>query len=148
LGFDPAVGAKSVCVSQGTMNSEMQFRLLVCDPDPQGQKVIRECLQDSSIKVLFTSSAEPFENTLAKHFPFDAVMIDLPTSAKRSCGKLVSAVKRIAPSAEVIFLSRLADEELWGQVLSLGAYDLLSKPLERTEFLRTVSGVVRHDQVA
>jgi DNA-binding NtrC family response regulator len=130
------------------MNSKIQFRLLVCDPDPQGQKMIRECLQDSSIKVLFSSPAEPLENTLAKYSPFNAVVIDLPTPAKRSCDNLVSAVKRVAPSAKVIFLSRLADEKLWSQVLSLGAYDLLPKPLERTEFLRTVFGAVRHDQVA
>jgi DNA-binding NtrC family response regulator len=130
------------------MKSETQFRLLVCDPDPQGQKIIRECLQDSSIKVLFSSPTEPFENTLAKHFPFNAVVIDLPAPATRCCDKLVSAVKRVAPGAKVIFLSRLADEKLWSQVLSLGAYDLLPKPLERTEFLRTVFGAIQHDQVA
>ncbi|MBZ5497103.1 MAG: response regulator [Acidobacteriia bacterium] len=130
------------------MNQEKQLRLLVCDPDPQGQKMIKEYLRDSSIRVFFTSPSEPFEVTLTKHSPFNAVVIDLSNPAKRSCDVLVSAVKQVAPSAEVIFMSRLADEMLWSQVLALGAYDLLAKPPERTEFLRTVFGAVQHIQAA
>ena len=129
------------------MNKEKQFRLLVCDPDPQGREMIKECLQDSSIRVFFTSPAEPLESTLAKHSPFNAVVIDLSSLANKSCDDLVAAVKQVAPRAEVIFLSRIADEMLWSEVLSRGAYDLLPKPVERSEFLRTVFGAV-HNQAA
>jgi DNA-binding NtrC family response regulator len=130
------------------MNKEKQIRLLVCDPDPQGQAMIKECLQDSSIRVFFTSPTEPLEKTLAKHSPFNAVVIDLSALAEKSCDDLVSAVKLVAPRAEVIFLSRLADEMLWSEVLSGGAYDLLPKPVERSEFLRTVFGAVHSNQAA
>jgi DNA-binding NarL/FixJ family response regulator len=110
--------------------------------------MIQEFLRDSPIKVFFTTPAEPFEHTLAKHSPFNAVVIDLSTPVKRSCDVLVSTVKQVAPHAEVIFLSRLADEMLWSQVLALGAYDLLPKPPEKAEFLRTVFGAVQNRQTA
>ena len=130
------------------MKSGKNWRVLVCEPDPHSQEIIREYLQGSSIKVFFTSPVEPFENTLAKHSPFHAVIIDLSNPAKGLCDNLVTAVKRVAPGAEVIFLSRLADEMLWSQVLALGAYDLLPTPPERREFLRTVFSAVRHPPAA
>ena len=130
------------------MNSEKQLRLLVCESDPKGRQMIEEFLSDSPIKVFFTSPAEPFENTLAKHSPFNAVVIDLSSPVKRSCDALVSAVKRVAPGAEVIFLSRLADDVLWSQVLALGAYDLLPTPPERREFLRTGFNAIQSTHAA
>jgi len=33
---------------------------------------------------------------------------------------------------------RLADDRLWAEVLNLGAYDLLIKPFDTQEVLRTV----------
>jgi DNA-binding NtrC family response regulator len=130
------------------MNLEKQLRLLVCDPDPQDQKMIREYLRDSSIGVYFTSPSESLETTLSNHAPFHAVVIDLSNPVKRSCDALFAAVKEVSPSAQVIFMSRLADELLWSQVLEMGAYDLLPKPPERTEFLRTVFSAVQHTAAA
>jgi len=130
------------------MSTEKQLRLLVCDPDPGAREMIREFLHGSPIKVQFTSAAEPLERTLAKNSPFNAVVMDLSNPSKRACDTLVSTVKRVAPGAEVIFLSRFADEMLWSQVLNLGAYDLLPNPPERGEFLRTVFGAVQNRQAA
>jgi DNA-binding NtrC family response regulator len=42
----------------------------------------------------------------------------------------------VAPS--VIVTSRLADDRLWAEALNLGAYDVLAKPFERSELLRSV----------
>jgi DNA-binding NtrC family response regulator len=42
-----------------------------------------------------------------------------------------------APS--LIVTSRLADDRLWAEALNLGAYDVLAKPFERTELVRSVS---------
>jgi DNA-binding response OmpR family regulator len=38
----------------------------------------------------------------------------------------------------VIVTSRLADEYLWAEVLNLGGYDVLSKPLDARELERTL----------
>jgi len=37
------------------------------------------------------------------------------------------------PTPRLVVVSRLADERLWAEVLSRGAYDLLLKPLHHTE---------------
>ncbi len=39
----------------------------------------------------------------------------------------------------LIVTSRTADDQLWGEVLNLGAYDLLLKPFEHQEVVRVVS---------
>jgi DNA-binding response OmpR family regulator len=39
----------------------------------------------------------------------------------------------------VIVTSRIADDLLWGEVLNLGGYDLLAKPLEKSEVFGVVS---------
>ena len=41
-----------------------------------------------------------------------------------------------APS--LIVTSRLADDGLWAEALNLGAYDVLAKPFERAELVRSV----------
>ena len=38
----------------------------------------------------------------------------------------------------LIVTSRLADDRLWAEALNLGAYDVLAKPFERTELVRSV----------
>jgi DNA-binding response OmpR family regulator len=43
----------------------------------------------------------------------------------------------------LIVTSRLADERLWVEALNLGAYDVLTKPFDRTEALRVVGAAWR-----
>jgi DNA-binding NtrC family response regulator len=53
-------------------------------------------------------------------------------------GRLLSK----APS--LIVTSRLADDALWAEALNLGAYDVLAKPFDRTELVRSVSSAWLH----
>ncbi|HTX33430.1 MAG TPA: hypothetical protein VME43_00350 [Bryobacteraceae bacterium] len=39
----------------------------------------------------------------------------------------------------LIVISRLADEHLWAEALNLGAYDVLSRPFDRAEVVRSIS---------
>ncbi len=43
----------------------------------------------------------------------------------------------------LIVTSRLADECLWGEVLNLGAYDLLAKPFDDNEVIRVIGAAWR-----
>jgi FixJ family two-component response regulator len=45
---------------------------------------------------------------------------------------------RVHSEARVLFLSRVADEEMWIEVLKTGGHDLLSKPLSETELRQAV----------
>lgn len=44
----------------------------------------------------------------------------------------------------LIVTSRFADDRLWAEALSLGAWDVLAKPLNRSELVRSVNAVWRH----
>jgi CheY-like chemotaxis protein len=44
----------------------------------------------------------------------------------------------------LIVTSRLADDYLWVEALNLGAYDVLAKPFDHTEVVRTVSRACLH----
>jgi DNA-binding response OmpR family regulator len=52
-----------------------------------------------------------------------------------------------APS--LIVASRLADDRLWAEALNLGAWDVLAKPLDRREVIRSVHSAWRrwHDAI-
>ena len=45
----------------------------------------------------------------------------------------------MANPPSLIVASRLADDRLWADALTLGAFDVLAKPFERMEVVRSVS---------
>jgi DNA-binding NtrC family response regulator len=52
---------------------------------------------------------------------------------------------RLLPYApSLIVTSRLADDALWSEALNLGAYDVLAKPFDRTELVRSVTSAWLH----
>lgn len=44
----------------------------------------------------------------------------------------------------LIVTSRLADEHLWAEALNLGAWDVLAKPFDRNEVVRSVKSAWQH----
>jgi DNA-binding NtrC family response regulator len=61
---------------------------------------------------------------------------DLPP---HSWTDMLYAIHHLQDAPAVIVASRLADERLWAEALNLGAYDVLAKPFDRDEVLRSVS---------
>ena len=57
---------------------------------------------------------------------------------------LLERMNRRSPAPPLIVTSRFADERLWVEALSLGAYDVLAKPFDRTEVLRSVDLASSH----
>jgi DNA-binding response OmpR family regulator len=57
---------------------------------------------------------------------------------------MLEHVGRLASPPLLIVTSRLADERLWAEALNLGAYDVLAKPFDKREVIRTVTSAWRH----
>jgi DNA-binding response OmpR family regulator len=57
---------------------------------------------------------------------------------------LLSHVQALPQPPSFIVTSRLADDLLWAKALNLGAYDVLAKPFERAELLRSVRMAWEH----
>ena len=52
---------------------------------------------------------------------------------------------RFLPDAPALIVtSQLADDQLWAEALNLGAYDVLAKPFDRREVVRSVSSAWLH----
>jgi DNA-binding response OmpR family regulator len=60
---------------------------------------------------------------------------DLPDGSWKDVIEMVSSLPCPPP---VIVTSRLADDYLWAEVLNLGGYDVLAKPLDAGELSRTL----------
>jgi DNA-binding response OmpR family regulator len=52
---------------------------------------------------------------------------------------MLEELRLLRDAPPLIVTSRLADEKLWAEALNLGAYDVLAKPFERRELVRSVN---------
>ena len=57
---------------------------------------------------------------------------------------LLQEVNGLAHPPSLIVTSRLADERLWAEALNLGAWDVLAKPFDPTEVLRSMKSGWQH----
>ena len=57
---------------------------------------------------------------------------------------LLEQVALVSNPPCVIIGSRQADEDLWQRALRAGAFDVLAKPYNRSELLRTLADAVQH----
>lgn len=62
---------------------------------------------------------------------------------------MLNHVRDLSHPPALIVTSRLADERLWAAALNLGAWDVLTKPFDRSEVIRTVKSGWQHwyDQI-
>jgi DNA-binding response OmpR family regulator len=63
--------------------------------------------------------------------------------------EVLEAVRDLPHPPSIIVTSRLVDDRLWAEVLNLGAWDVLVKPFERLEVVRSVKSAWQrwHDQI-
>ena len=57
---------------------------------------------------------------------------------------LLEGLRPLPDAPPLIVTSRLADEKLWAEALNLGAYDVLAKPFEIRELVRSVNSAWLH----
>lgn len=74
--------------------------------------------------------------------PFEVVVCEQDLTP--GCWKEVLDQVTILPDPPpLIVTARLADERLWAEALSMGAFDVLAKPLDSTETMRVISAAQR-----
>ena len=60
--------------------------------------------------------------------------------------QLLDEIRLLAIPPVLIMTCRVADDHLWAEGLNIGAYDVLAKPLDRTEVTRVLSSAWLHWQ--
>ena len=53
-------------------------------------------------------------------------------------------IQRLPNAPSLIVASRLADDRLWAEALNLGAWDVLAKPFDHIEVIRSVKSAWQH----
>ena len=117
-------------------------RLLVVNADPEDRYTLSEALQADAYEMVFCDSLDARDPRLFDDRSCDVWIIGLNHPAE-TCFDLLATIKRKCPLTEVIILSRLADEKLWIESIQRGAYEFLSKPLDRKDFQRIVTMPLR-----
>ena len=92
---------------------------------------------------LFQADTFPGALTFLREKPVSVVLCerDLPP---QTWIDLYQNLQNLSTPPCLIVTSRLADERLWAEALNLGAWDVLAKPFERSEVLRTVKSAWQH----
>jgi DNA-binding NtrC family response regulator len=59
---------------------------------------------------------------------------------------MLDGLARLSAKTNLVVTSRLADDALWAEVLNLGGYDVLAKPLDTDEVRRIVASACDHNR--
>lgn len=70
---------------------------------------------------------------------------ELPVGTWRD---VLVVTRLLANPPEIIVTSSYVDDRLWAEALNLGAHDVLAKPFNKTEVIRTLNSVWNRDVVA
>ena len=102
---------------------------------PERQPPLTRILKDNGMEVVATADLLEAQRKLQEAGSYDLVLVDadLPGGSWKM---LIESILNTQRSCEVIVCARLADEQLWAEVLQSGVYDLIPEPYEEREVAR------------
>jgi len=113
--------------------------VLSVSPDRQDHAAVRRLLDAAVWQVATAESCQEALDYLTKQ---DVVVVLCEHSLPDGSWKRLldqAAVLQNPPS--IVVTSRLADTHMWAEVLNLGGYDVLAKPLEQTEVRHVLESI-------
>jgi DNA-binding NtrC family response regulator len=111
--------------------------LLLVTLDDQHERALRGIFKGASFDTQRVSDCSQALQFLLRRRPSIVIL-----EARREDGSwkdFLSHASGLPDAPQVIVFSRLADHNLWTDVLDLGGYDVLVSPFSAAEVLRTVS---------
>ena len=116
--------------------------LLLVSPSRDDHEALREIMSDSN----WTIHHAPTLGRAKQLLRDDSVMFvicerDVPPGTWKDV--LREAISRAKPLS-FILTSRHADDYLWAEALNMGAYDVLAKPFQPSEVIRTLKMAFLH----
>jgi len=114
-------------------------RVLVVDDEPLIRWSLAETLGDSGYQVVESSDGRGAKGAVeAATREFDVVLLDyrLPDSEDLS---LLATIRRLAPHTQVILMTAYGSPEVVSGALNLGAFRVVTKPLEMQDVARLVA---------
>ena len=128
------------------VHNAAEITLLAVSADRNDVRSLVEMLDGDECKVEAAASCKEAVSAIRRNTP--AVVAcegELPDGSWKD---LVTQVHDLDSPPPVVVMSRHADERFWAEVLNLGGYDVLAKPLERLEVSRVVRAASRYGRIA
>ena len=110
--------------------------ILSVSPHEQDHPPVKGLFGNSRWKVLTASNISTARALLEEHDT--SVVVCECDLMPGTWIDMLDHIRAVSNPPVLIVTSRLADDRLWAEALNLGAYDVLSKPFDRTELLRSV----------
>lgn len=117
--------------------SQRVVKVLLISPFDEDHRHLREILAHSKWQLhSVRTQAEALAFLLDNPTPVALCESELPDGTWRD---MLSQLARVRFPPMLVVTSRLADELLWSEVLNLGGYNVLAKPLDMKEVFHVVS---------
>jgi CheY-like chemotaxis protein len=107
---------------------EEKTKILVVDDNVSQCKTMSFILERKGCTVTIAENG-PKAIEIAKKNPFDIIFMDIKMPVMNGV-EAYKQIKKIRPGAKVIMMTAYAVEDLIGQALAEGAYEILYKPLD------------------
>ena len=117
--------------------------LLAISPEEEDRRSLHSILDPNGWTVQGAQSIREATKLIAAKPALILCEKDLPDGSWKDILRMAGRLDSPPP---VVVASRNADERLWAEILNLGGYDLLLKPLEQNEVSRVLSMAWRHAQ--
>jgi DNA-binding response OmpR family regulator len=119
-----------------------KISILLVSPHKEDHSSIRNILHNDSWEIKRATTAREANEYLDSNGPSIVICErDLPDG---SWHDVLARSETLRHPPSMVVASRHADENLWGEVLNLGGYDVLIKPFDRSEVTRVVGMAWRH----
>jgi DNA-binding NtrC family response regulator len=117
--------------------------LLSVSPHEDDHVSLERIIAHSNWKLLKTKNLFAAQAVLLQSREISVVLCD-SNLVQGSWLDLLKHMQSLQHPPALIVASRLADERLWAEVLNLGGWDVLAKPFEPPEVLRSVKSAWEH----
>lgn len=125
--------------------NEQNF-ILVVTPSPKDYSLIVESLAPDGVEVRSANCLLEAVLHLVSGPAPSVVVYDTDTPEEWRAA--LKNFRRIRHESRVVLVSRLADDQMWMDVLDYGGHDLLMKPFQPMEIRTVVRGALTHSVAA
>lgn len=108
--------------------------VVVVSHDGENCAVLRRIFRQNGWRVLERHAVASFRDALKPRW--SGVVLTESRLPDGTWEDILRYTEERCPHARVVVMSRLADDELWAEVLNRGGFDLLAEPVDENEVVR------------